>query len=90
MLIFVGFPEHKSGPRAKPQQLPMSLWTNGAVSLDSEMFRKLLLSVGDLVTSWDSQRSMVGIHVPNGEEQLWVRRDKQISSRESQLLKLVR
>lgn len=90
MLWFFGFPEVKTGPRAKPQHLPMSVWTNGNFDPDSDEFRTLMLGVGELTACWDEKRSFKFVDEPSAKERKWRRRpDMQSKNRESQIINKV-
>lgn len=68
---------------------PVSYWTNGSVNVDSRDFRRLLLSVGDLTSCWDRQRTMVKLQPPSVRERDWSRKKLQSKSVGSQILSMV-
>jgi hypothetical protein len=61
-----------TGPRLKSPQ-PLSYWSNGSVDLETQAFRKLLLTVGDLTVGWNRERSMVKLQSPSVQERDWVK-----------------
>ena len=55
---------------------PQSLhyWTNGSVPVDTHDFRMLLLSVGDLTSGWNRERTMTKLKPPAVFEIDWQKR----------------
>jgi hypothetical protein len=90
MLIFVGFPAVRSGPRAKVIQHPLSLWTNGASSaLAQDKLCELLLGVPDITRYWNRDRHFLSIAAPAVTGTNTDRPDKQMQSIEKGVIDLV-
>jgi hypothetical protein len=73
---------------------PQSLhyWTNGSVPVDTHDFRMLLLSVGDLTSGWNRERTMTKLKPPAVFEIDWQKKrlQRQSDSVDAQILSLVR
>lgn len=93
MIIFAGFPDVRTGPRATQKPLPMHYYSNGSPgALDLEALRKYLLGIRDLTSRWNSDRTFISraepIILPSARDR--ERPDKQILSLESSIIETVR